>query len=411
MQRNESVVKIEKTIFFIMMWVFYSLNSRYLRIPYAALLRWGFLAALIFCVLAIEGVKIGEPPKLLVLYLIAVLPSVLFSIDKVESLVKILSLVIVLWGTYIYFDTREGKKDLETALKSIMWIMILFEVQSVVCLMLGLGNGDRATGVTTNPNTLGIYSNVALLSAFYLLTQKTDKKGRWFYLFIIAASAVTAILSGSRTALVTLFLNITVISFLKVRSLLSRIVFVIAVGVFGGLLMTGKLGDFGLPALQKLLEGDITRGTIWDNAIKTWKQFPFFGCGYTVSEYYNEVPGAEIQFYDFHNSFLTILAEIGVWGSLILGSAVLWVIYGTWKSTESKGKVSILQIAFLLILELLIAAWSESFLFAVGSTEACTFWVIISWMAAYKKKGKEELLKEQEKQGDKPWKQKSVWRF
>lgn len=411
MQRNESIVKTEKTIFFIMMWVFYSLNSRYLQVPFAHILRWAFLAALIFCVLAIEEVPIKEPPKLVVLYLIAVLPSVLFSIDKVESLVKILSLVIVVWGTYIYFDTREGKKDLETALKSIMWIMVLFEVQSVVCLMLGLGNGDRATGVTTNPNTLGIYSNVALLSAFYLLTKNTGKKGKWFYIFIIISSAVTAIMSGSRTALVTLLLNLTLISFLRIKSLLWRVAFVIAVGTFGVLLITGKLGDFGLPALQKLLEGEITRGKLWDNAIKTWKQFPIFGCGYTVSEFYNILPGEELQRYDFHNSFLTILAEIGVWGSLILGVSVFWVVNGTWRSTEGKGKVAVSQIAFLMFVELLIAAWSESFLFAVGSTEACTFWILISWMIAYKKKTKEELSKENKEQGDKPWKRNNAWRF
>jgi len=47
-------------------------------------------------------------------------------------------------------------------------------------------------------------------------------------------------------------------------------------------------------------------------------------------------------------------------------------------------------------LELMLAAWSESFMFAVGSTEACLFWVLIAWIIAYKKKAakaaKEEAL-------------------
>ncbi len=394
MQRNENIIKTEKTIFFIMMWVFYSLNSRYLQIPFAHILRWAFLAMLIFCVLAIEGVRIGEPPKLMVLFLIAVLPSVLFSIDKVESLVKILSLVIVLWGSYIYFDTRSSKEDLDVALKSIMWIMILFQVQSVVCLMLGLGTGERATGVTTNANTLGIYSNVALLSAFYLLTNKKEKKGTWFYIFIIVSAAVTAVLSGSRTALVTLLINIVIVSFLKIKTLLGRIGFVLFVGTFGILLFTGTLGDFGLPALAKLLSGDVTRDELWGLGIDVWKKFPIFGCGYSVSSSYNNLPGS--KGYDFHNSFLTILAEIGVWGSLILGVSVFFVLKGTLMQKGEKGKISILQIAFLMILELLIAAWSESFLFAVGSTEACTFWILLAWIIVYKKKEKEELCANKE---------------
>ncbi len=394
MQRNESIIKTEKTIFFMMMWVFYSLNSRYLQIPFAHILRWGFLAALIFCVLAIEGVKIGEPPKLMFLYSLAVLPSVLFSIDKVESLVKILSLVIVLWGTYIYFDTRPQKADLEFALKSIMWIMILFQVQSVVCLMLGLGRGDRATGVTTNANTLGIYSNVALLSAFYLLVNKKEKKGTWFYLFIIASCMVTAVLSGSRTALVTLLINVVIVSFLKIKSLLGRLSFALIVGTFGVLLFTGALGDLGLPALEKILSGDVTRGELWELGVDVWKRFPIFGCGYSVSSSYNNLPGS--KGYDFHNSFLTILAEIGIWGCLILGVSIFFVLKGTLTQKGEKGKITILQIAFLMILELLIAAWSESFLFAVGSTEACTFWVLISWIIVYKKKEKEEAFTNKE---------------
>ena len=183
-----------------------------------------------------------------------------------------------------------------------------------------------------------------------------------------------------------MFLNITIISFLKIKSVIKRCLFVIFVGLFVGLLITGKLGDFGLPALQKLLSGETSRDELWELGVSVWKKFPIFGCGYSVSSSYNNLPGS--KGYDFHNSFLTILAEIGIWGSLILGVSVFVILNGTWKATEGRGKVSILQIAFLLALELLIAAWSESFLFAVGSTEACTFWILITWINVYKRRPK-----------------------
>ncbi|MBE5745096.1 MAG: O-antigen ligase family protein [Clostridiales bacterium] len=389
-----SVKKIEKTLFFIMMWVFFSLNSRYLRIPVPYILRWLFLGALIGCALLIDGVKIGEPPKLLILFLLAVLPSVFYSNDKMESLIKILSLVIVLWGTYIYFNSLESLEDLEIAAKTILWIAILFELQSVGCLLLGLGNGDRATGVTTNPNTLGIYSNISVLAAAYLLPKAKTKRGKWGFFFIIIASAVTAIMSGSRTALVALAFNGVIVAFIKIKKPIYRLAFAVFMTTFAVLLLTGRLGTFGLKSLERLLEGDTSRGEIWELGIDVWKRFPVFGCGYSVSASYNDMKGMEN--YDFHNSYITILAEVGIWGSALLLIGVFFVFKGAWKTNMVKGQMSIIQIAVIMALELMLAAWSESFMFAVGSTEACLFWVLIAWIIAYKKKAakaaKEEAL-------------------
>lgn len=380
-----SVKKIERTIFFIMMWVFFSLNSAYLRLPAPHLLRWFFLAILIGCALFIDGVRIGEPPKLLILFLLAVLPSVFYSNDKIESLIKILSLVIVLWGTFIYFNSLDSIEELELAAKSIIWITVLFELQSVGCMLLGLGTGDRATGVTTNPNTLGVYSNMSVLAAAYLLTKSKTQKGKWFFFFIMIASAVTAIMSGSRTALVTLAINGVVVGFIKIKSPLNRLAYALFVTIFAALLLTGKLGTFGLRSLEKLLEGDTSRGELWEEGIRVWKLFPVFGCGYSVSASYN-ASDLTVGKYDFHNSYITILAEVGLWGSALLIIGIFLVFKGTWNLNNKKGKISIIQVVFLMAIELMLAAWSESFMFAVGSTEACTFWVLISWMIVYKKK-------------------------
>lgn len=377
---------IERTIFFVMMWVFYSLNSRYFQLPYPHILRWLTLAALIGCVLLIEQVRIGEPPKLLVLYLIAVIPSVFFSVNIIESVIKILSMVIVLWGTYIYFNTLKTAEDLEILIKGLLWIAIAFQVQSIICLALGWGTGDRATLVTSNSNTLGIYSNLSLIASMYLLAHRKHKDMRWFYYFIVVMSAMTAVMSGSRAALVTLAINVVLLSFLKIKSVLGRILLTLFVGTFAILLFSGTLGDLGLPALGKLLEGETTRGILWENAIKTWKMFPLFGCGYSVSAEYNILPGEELQKYDFHNSYLTILAEVGIWGTLLLVIGVFFVLKDTITRSRKKGEVTILIVVVLMIFEIMVAAWSESFLFAVGSTEACLFWVLLMWIVVYKRR-------------------------
>ena len=165
----------------------------------------------------------------------------------------------------------------------------------------------------------------------------------------------------------------------------------IFIAVFGTLLLSGRFGDFGSPALQKLIEGDVTRDELWDKGIEVWRRFPVFGCGYANSQLYNNVPGEEGL--PFHNSYLTILAETGILGVLILVLALFLEfkdIFKVYLKMEKEEKLSVFQIAILFLIELAIAAWSESFLFAVGSTEACTFWIVFMWVVAYMKNMKKK---------------------
>ena len=100
--------------------------------------------------------------------------------------------------------------------------------------------------------------------------------------------------------------------------------------------------------------------------------------------------------YAFHNSYLTYLAETGVWGMSVMGIVLLAEIKQTvlnFIRALKSGHISLFQICGLLLIELLIAAWSESFLFAVGSTEACTFWVIFIWLLVYRKRYGNRMVK------------------
>lgn len=377
--------QIKKIIFFLMMWVFYSLNSRYFKVPMATTLRWLLLGLLIFTVIFSSYGKIHRPPAIIAFYLISVFPSIFASVDKTESVIKILSFLVVVWGSYIYFSSLKTVSDLTPIMKIVMVIMILFEIQSLLCLFLGIGYmGDRATGITTNSNTLGIYSNVALLASFYLSEHAKGMKKvvLWVLMFF---SAATAIASGSRTAFVTLLLNLAIILFFKVHGML-RIVLIIVLGICAYMLLGGYFSFLNIRALNGLLaEGGMTRGALWDKGVEVWRKFPVFGCGYAVSQTYNNLPG--LEGYPFHNSYLTYLAETGIWGMGIMGATFIGEFrknLGYFTKSIKGNKISLLQISCVMLVELMIAAWSESFLFAVGSTEACTFWVIFMWIIAYR---------------------------
>jgi hypothetical protein len=62
---------------------------------------------------------------------------------------------------------------------------------------------------------------------------------------------------------------------------------------------------------------------------------------------------------------------------------VLWQLAKTVRRPRFIVRYPEFCIAFIMMVSLLVAAWSESFMFAVGSTEGFTFWFLLAWLRAY----------------------------
>lgn len=387
MSNERNSVKIQSVIFFVLMWVFYSLNSRYFQVPGAMVLRWGVLAILVFVVIINNEGRVCKPPFLVIAFLIGSIPSIFASVDRTESIIKIFCFIVVIYGSYIYFSTFKSREDFDTAMKIIMVVIIAFEIQSILAIVFGFGygsGGTRATGITTNANTLGGYSNLAFLSSYYWTERnKGIKKVICFILMLV--SVWTVLLSGSRGGFVVLFLMMGTVLLLHFRGGIASLLSIGIIGIALYFLLTGKLSFLNIEAVNRLFdEGGNSRGEIWKVGLNVWKQFPIFGCGYSVSNTYNHL--ADMEGFDFHNSYITILAEIGIWGVTILGVTILgYFAKGVqiFRQEMYDEKVSLFIICCLMMAAQMIAAYSESFLFAVGSTEACTFWVLLTWNIAY----------------------------
>ena len=131
-------------------------------------------------------------------------------------------------------------------------------------------------------------------------------------------------------------------------------------------------------------DGGTTRDILWNSALAVWRRHRIFGCGYTVSPLYNVIERGMT----FHNSYLSFLVECGLWGSCVLGVGIIVYLVRVIIHLIHRKNTRIHDVFFvscLMVFNLLIAAWSESFLFAVGSTEGFTFWFLIAWLAAYMK--------------------------
>lgn len=382
LEQKKNYFTVKNLIFFATVWIFYSLNSREFKIPNADILRWFFLGALII-VAYFTGESLAlKPPTIVLFFVVAVAPSLLNSINQKESLIKFLSFIVVVWGNYIYFSSLETKEDMELALKIIMIVMIVFEIQN---LIIHRYDGDRLAGNTTNPNTLGVYSNLSFLAAYFWFSNTQGIK-KFVFLGLMGVSVYLAVMSVSRTAFVTICVNIFFCLFIQFRkSGFSYLLLLPALLVFI-LAMTGNLQFLGIEALNRLTEEGSGRDELWEKGINVWKSHPVFGCGYDVSLYLNDL---DEFYYPFHNSYISILAEIGIWGVTILGICFINDFFRSFReflNSLREEKISFLSFSVLMMIELLIAAWSESFLFAVGSTEACTFWMIFVWTLVFREK-------------------------
>lgn len=381
-------LSIEKIIFAVTVWIFLSLNARMFNFGIYYILRW-LLPVFLVLIIAIRNQgKIVAPPALIFAFIAATVPSLFNSSEVMTSFSKIVSFILIIYSFFIFFMGKDTQEEREILLEILLALILLFQVLNLLFCITGMGveSSGRYSGFTTNANTLGIYSNLAFWAAYYFY-KKRRGFSRLVFLTMDIVSVVLALLSGSRSAFVMILLNCIIAVYLNVNSIILRIVVTIIIGVVLYFMFSGRLTFLQIDALDRLLADEgMTRGEIWDNGIAVWKENPIFGCGYRISRLYNTNLGTEGM--DFHNSYLSLLAEIGIWGASIIVCAIIPVIIKTisefFSNANSRNKSPIIIAAFM-CLSLMINAWSESFLFSVGSTEAFCFWVAFIWILAYLK--------------------------
>lgn len=377
-------------ILFCTIWVYYSLNARYINFSAFTLLRWVFPFVLIGIAVLLNDGRITIPPAYFWFFSVAVLVPSVLGIGAVTSVVKYISWALIFYGSYVYFMQLQSKEAIHQCLHLLCTVLIIFQLLNFVFTVLGMNEiNGRSTGITTNANTLGIYSNLAFWASVYWRRRSKNALEKAAWLVLMATTAYTALASGSRTAFVVLIIDVLVLLFLLQKNRKKPWIFVVAIAVFAWAVMSGRVGSLGLMATDRLAEsGGTTREDLWRVAVAVWKENRIFGVGYTMSGLFN----TSVENMQFHNSYLTLLVECGLWGAVIMGLGLLTVIpkivYCFRKPQFIKQNPEF-SIACVMLICLAISAWSESFMFAVGSTEGFTFWFLLAWLWAYVQRIKE----------------------
>ena len=275
---------------------------------------------------------------------------------------------------------------MEYYFKILVVVLIIYQVLNLLFIITGQNyDTGRARGITTNANTLGVYANLAYWAVVYMLGKDKGQLKKLFWFLLLLTTVIASIASGSRTAFVVLILNILITIIICFRKSPFFFLYIGLAVLAVYLVLSGKFVSLNITALNRLLEeGGTSRDQLWDAAISVWKEHQIFGVGYTVSNYYNPVePGMA-----FHNSYISFLVECGLWGMITL-------VLGFVPYIKNIIKTMIIHInndisreycfVVIMLLNLAIAAWSESFMFAVGSTEGFAFWFLVAWILAYLK--------------------------
>ncbi|WP_031500582.1 O-antigen ligase family protein [Bryobacter aggregatus] len=191
----------------------------------------------------------------------------------------------------------------------------------------------RAQGTFEDSNLFATYVSASMLLAI-LYRRISGYRASWIWL-IIGLDLCAVVLSASRGALLALTLGFGFL-WLFFTSLRMKI----AIASLAGIVILLALASPGQkeflasnPITQRLATTTVNvnnpeaeqRKWLWSEAIQTWKEHPFFGAG--RGNHGPKLPGGKIEIPAAHNTYLGLLAELGVFGFLSLAVLVAAIAY------------------------------------------------------------------------------------
>jgi O-antigen ligase len=228
----------------------------------------------------------------------------------------------------------------------------------------------RAIGLSGDPNELATYNVTAICIGYYLITSAHSLIKRSIYLLFILLSLVSLILSGSRGGALTLVIVITYILLMDLKINLRPIMIgVILISILAGPLIQivpENLISRFLEIPRSIVYGDKTvsyRLELWRSSLDVWLDHPVFGVGsgmVTAYKAQNRMYLDVDKSYVTHNTYINILAEMGIVGFLIF-MAIVWLTLKSYYVCTKQSKnadASLYRIS--LLLTSILVCWLTS---------------------------------------------------
>ena len=325
------------------------------------------------------------------IYSLKILKDVVFN--KSFQLFFLLNLLNIIYYLFLEFGDLESFKYLLARfiqfsifsisvylLKENFVSTLLFFLKYITigCLILSIVFNfpdftSRYQGIFQNPNEFSILMVIGF--AYILLVEKRN-----IYNYILLILFLFGIvLSGSRSAMLGVFLSVIVYLFHhKSNNLINTILILSSLLIF--YLFGGQNN-----AVQRIFEFDlINRKYEYLYAIETFLQKPIFGYGL---KNYTHIDFSLIQFDDVkidfgaHNAYLSILVQYGAFFSLIFFSIFIYYLVKIYKTKLDIFNENILKVKYLLFLVsyTLINGLFENTIIGINFFQTNLFWLIICY--------------------------------
>ncbi|WP_417800495.1 O-antigen ligase family protein [Tenacibaculum sp.] len=284
-------------------------------------------------------------------------------------------LVVMLFGPLIY-----NKSFINFRVSAFYWTLKAMSVITIISFcwyIIGLPNLGRGifTGASYHSMLLGPIAGISAVSFLINYFFKTNKiKSLLFF----SISVVVCILTASRTALFSLIIVSTVVTYIRYRKqLLLYSAFAFSV-LFVFQVIFIDLSEYSNLAIFDSLKNksvNNTRQEHWNNRILEFEKSPIVGIGFASIDLKTSDTGFNVETGGIEpgSSWLSILSMTGFLGCISF-FVFLWPIYSKGFSLAKKQEPFSVKV-FCVNMFFLISFISEGYIFASGSILALVYWL------------------------------------
>jgi O-antigen ligase len=312
----------------------------------------GILVSIVWIISIVLNNKVRRPSLFHVLFFLFIIwngISLLWTLDYDSSLQEVITyvqlfvLTLIIWD--LYSSTNEFNKGIQTFILGCYILIITTVINYTLGREIKIYSGGRYAGVG-NAGDMALVLSIGLPIAWHLaITGKNNNKILQFLNYIYIPCALFAILlTGTRMALIavvpaTIFI---VGTFHRVKPAVRFTSFFVIIGAMFWLapLIPRTTLERLATTFSSLETGDLGgRVEIWRQSIAYWFQNPIIGIGSGALDspfVLNTVA---------HNTFLSVLTEVGIIGLIIFFCILLVTLYSALRQRKDFAKLWITVLA------------------------------------------------------------------